>query len=98
MSRSSPESAHVSDGVRMQQDQDVSTKPSSNAITLCRKSWAAFTATFIRALLVTALMAAVLYWKDTIWKPVAVIWAVAMLLIAYRWLLIRSFHLYYDDI
>lgn len=82
----------------MQQDQDVSGRVSSNAITLCRKSWAAYFGTFIRALLITALFAAVLYFKSTIWKPVTVIWAVVMLLIIYRWLLIYSFYLYYDDI
>ncbi|MES1196126.1 MAG: hypothetical protein ABUL58_04190 [Steroidobacter sp.] len=82
----------------MQQDQDVSGTASSNAITLCRKSWVAYFATFIRALLITALFAAVLYWKSSLWKPVTLIWAVAMILILYRWLLIRSFHLYYDDI
>jgi len=82
----------------MQQDQDVSTRPGSDAVDLCRKSWAAYAATFVRALLVTSLLVAVLYWKKDIWKPVVIIWAVAMLLIIYRWLLIRSFRLYYDDI
>jgi len=82
----------------MQQDQDVSTQTSSTAITLCRKSWVAYTATFIRGLLVTSLLAAVLYWKSDIWKVVTIIWAVAMILIVFRWFSIRSFHLYYDDI
>lgn len=82
----------------MQQDQDISSSASSAAITLCRKSWAAYFATLLRALVVTSAFVAVLVWKSEIWKPVTIIWAAAMLLIIFRWLSIRSFHLYYDDI
>jgi len=82
----------------MQQDQDVSATASNSAITLCRKSWSAYFATALRAVLLTIMFVAVIYWKSTIWKPVTLIWVVAMLLVMYRWLLIRSFHLYFDDI
>ena len=96
--RSNFEIGSDSDGVLMQQNQDVSIRPSNNAVDLCRKSWVAYTATFVRAALVTALLIAVLYWKQDIWKPVVIIWAVAIVLIAFRWFSIRSVRLYYDDI
>ena len=82
----------------MQQNQDVSTAVNSNAITLCRKSMAAYLGVIIRVVIITALLIGALYWKSTIWKPVVIIWALAMLLIVYRWLLIHSSRLYYDDI
>jgi len=82
----------------MQQNQDVSTAVNSNAITLCRKSMAAYLGVIIRVVTITALLIGALYWKSTIWKPVVIIWALAMLLIVYRWLLIHSSRLYYDDI
>ena len=82
----------------MQQDQDVSGIANRNAITLCRKSWVAYATTLLRGIIITALFVVALYWKNAYWKPVTIIWAAAMLLIIYRWLLISSFHLYYDDI
>jgi len=82
----------------MQQNQDVSTAVNSNAITLCRKSMAAYLGVIIRVVTITALLIGALYWKSTFWKPVVIIWALAMLLIVYRWLLIHSSRLYYDDI
>ncbi len=82
----------------MQQNQDISTAINSNAITLCKKSWSAYFGTFIRGLIITALFIGALYWKNTLWIPITVIWLVAMMLIIYRWWLISSFRLYYDDI
>jgi len=82
----------------MQQGQDISSAIGNDAITLCRKSWACHLAIILRAVIITSLSIAALYWKSALWKPVAIIWVIAMTLIAYRWLLIRSFLLYYDDI
>jgi energy-coupling factor transporter transmembrane protein EcfT len=82
----------------MQQNQDVSTTVNSNAVTLCRKSIAAYLGIIVRVVIITALFIAALYWKSALWKPVTLIWVVAASLIIYRWMLIRSFHLYYDDI
>jgi hypothetical protein len=82
----------------MQQDQDISSSASNTAITLCQKSWAAYFATLLRAIIVTGVLITVLIWKSSIWKPVTIIWVAAMILIIFRWLSIRSFRLYYDDI
>jgi len=82
----------------MQADQDIASSASASAVPLCGKSWTSYLSLFLQALLLIALFAAFLYWQPTLWLVATCVFAPLLLWLAYRWLLVSSVRLYYDDI
>lgn len=84
----------------MDQDQDNLLVASSSAVTLSCKSWTAYIAIVIRAVLLLGLCAVALYFQPPTWHAtwiIAFIAVVGLLFIGYQFWLIRSYRLYYDD-
>lgn len=82
----------------MDQDQDIQTRASESAVTLCGKSWTAYIGIAIRLLLLTGLGIAAIYWQPMYWEMVALIILVALLFIGYQIAMLRSYRLYYDAV
>lgn len=82
----------------MDQDQDTLSRISSNAITLCGKSWTAYIGLCMRLIILLALSFTLIYFQPDYWKITAAILLVCLTFIGYQWLLIHSYRLYYDDI
>ena len=82
----------------MQQDQDIASAANSNAVPLCGKSWIAYLGAFIQLVVALSLLAAVLVWHHEWWPAITVTGLIAMSFIVYRWRLLSSVRLYYDDI
>ena len=76
-------------------DQDTRSTIGPDAVLLCGKSWTAYIGLFILALLFLAAAMVTFVWMP----PAALgVLALAVLVIGYRWLVIRSYRLYYDDV
>lgn len=80
----------------MDQDQDLQTRISDSAITLCGKSWTAYIGIALRLLLLIGLSVAAVYWQPMYWEITALILLVALIFIGYQIALLRSYRLYYD--
>jgi hypothetical protein len=81
----------------MDQDHDIQARVSTNAVTLCGKSWSAYMGVVIRLLILFGLSGAAVYWQPRYWQITALILLVALLFAGYHLLLLRSYRLYYDE-
>ncbi|MCV2363888.1 hypothetical protein LNV23_10560 [Paucibacter sp. DJ1R-11] len=77
-------------------DQDNAPVVSSNAKSLCGKSWTAYFSIGLIALFVLPIAVSVA-WQAS-WVAGIAVLVLVLAVIAYRVLVIRSFHLYYDDV
>lgn len=77
-------------------DQDTRSSMGPEAVLLCGKSWTAYIGLFIAALIIFGGLMPLAF----LWMPPAalVVLALGVLIIGYRWLVIRSYRLYYDDV
>lgn len=82
----------------MQQDQDIASVAAVNAVRLCGKAWTSYLSVLLQIVVLVGLFAAALYWQQSYWVAATVIFVPLLLLLSYRWLLIRTVRLYYDDI
>jgi len=82
----------------MQQDQDIASSASGNAIRLCGKAWTAYLAVYMQTIILVGLFVAALYWQPHQWLAATIVFVPLQGWLLYRWLLIRSVRLYYDDI
>ena len=82
----------------MQQDQDIASVASSHAVPLCGKSWITYVGLSVQLLILIALLAAAVYFAPHLWVPAAIVFVLLLAVIIYRWMLVRSVRLYYDDI
>ena len=75
---------------------DIANKPVGNYVILCRKAWTAYVSLTLWALLLLALA---LFVMESLQLPVTLLISTpALLWLTYKWLLLRSVRLYYDDI
>ena len=75
---------------------DIANKPVGDYVILCRKAWTAYVALTLWALL---LLAIALFVMESLQLPVTLLISTpALLWLTYKWLLLRSVRLYYDDI
>ena len=75
---------------------DIANKPVGNYVILCRKAWTAYVSLTLWALL---LLAIALFVMESLQLPVTLLISTpALLWLTYKWLLLRSVRLYYDDI
>ena len=75
---------------------DIANKPVGNYVILCRKAWTAYVSLTLWALLLLALT---LFVMESLQLPVTLLISTpALLWLTYKWLLLRSVRLYYDDI
>ena len=81
----------------MDQDQDNLSRVSSNAVTLCHKSWTAYVGIVLRLFIVIGLAIAAFYWQADYWHVIALLLILALLFIGYQFAYLRSYKLYYDD-
>jgi hypothetical protein len=81
----------------MDQDQDNLARVSSNAVTLCHKSWTAYVSIALRLLVIIALAIAAFYWQRDYWHVTLLLLVLAVLFVGYQIAYLRSFKLYYDD-
>lgn len=82
----------------MQQDQDIATTASAQAVPLCGKSWIAYVGVLLQFAVLTALLAGFILWQPHQWPLAATVYVLLLLWPIYRWWLIRSVRLYFDDI
>lgn len=82
----------------MQDDQDIAGIAPAQAMPLCGKSWTAYVSLALQLVVLIVLLATALYFYAQYWLVPTVVFVVLAAWLGYRWALLRSVRLYYDDI